>query len=144
MTSPVGAIKEIKNSPNKYVSIITILEQCDLSANGEKTGIVKTANPDEDWTKIPRKIKIKNNIIAKITFGNPLIILDKEYNIVSDIFPSLRVIFIPLANPITKHTPKKSPAPLIKISILQISLQQMLILNSIFHKGNYFYDKLIN
>jgi len=48
MTSPVGAIKEIKNNPNKYVSIITILEQCELFDNGEKTGIAKTAKPEED------------------------------------------------------------------------------------------------
>ena len=48
MACPVGASNEIKNNLNKYVSIITTLEKHELSANGEKTGIVKTANPEED------------------------------------------------------------------------------------------------
>lgn len=68
MACPVGASNEIKNNLNKYVSIITTLEKHELSANGEKTGIVKTANPEEDWIKMPSKIKIKNIIIEKSLF----------------------------------------------------------------------------
>ena len=55
---PVGAINPIRYCPIIYALITTVLEQFALSANGAKTGIDNTANPEEDWIKNPRKIKI--------------------------------------------------------------------------------------
>ena len=79
------------------------LDNPTLSANGAKTGIDKIAIPDEDWIKIPKTIKRINNIIAKAKGGKPSTALDKLFIIVSDIFPSFKVKFIPRAIPSMEH-----------------------------------------
>ena len=95
----------------------TDLEQETSSAKGAKIGMDKTANPVEDCMKMPSKMKTMNINIPKIILGNPEIALLNELIIVSNIFPSSKVILIPLAMPLIIATPAKSPAPFIKASI---------------------------
>ena len=58
-------------------------------------------------------IKIMNIITAKSTLGSPSTKLLKPFNIVSEINPLSKVKLIPLAIPIIRITPTKSPAPLV-------------------------------
>jgi hypothetical protein len=88
-----------------YALITTLLLISTSSAKGAKTGIDRTANPDEELIKNPRKTNIISIKIAKIIFGNPSTDLLKLFNIVSLISPVSKVIFIPLANPTIRATP---------------------------------------
>ena len=98
------------------------LDNPTLSAKGANTGIAKIANPEDDCIKMPKKIKIINKIIAKAISGKPSTAFHRLFNIESEILPSFSVKFIPLAIPITKETPTKSPAPRKKHSIASFSV----------------------
>lgn len=80
-------------------------------------GIDKVAKPEEEGIKNPRIKKTKIIAIAKTSFGTPSNNLDKPYKILSLIFPSSKVKYIPRHMPIIRHTPTISPAPLVKREI---------------------------